>query len=165
MKLFRRLPSVILAATLLAVGGVAGTAVGGGADPSTPATQGDPLRTCSDLAKDTTPDLDYDRTYDPETGNLTLAGINGVYGLNVHDPECLQYPQVKTIIDDVLSVYATNQSEECSGISKQLASLDPKLLATEGATIDSPKGTVDLDALIRYGKEVCGGSIPGVPGT
>lgn len=115
---------------------------------------------CSDLAKAGSTKVEFERLFDPSTGELTVFGESGSYTFNVKDDECLQLAPVRTLINDVLQVHRTNLAEECAGIAEEIGSLDPTLLTKEGAKLDSPKGEVDIDALVRYGKEVCGGDIP-----
>ncbi|MFT4009247.1 MAG: hypothetical protein QM655_04310 [Nocardioidaceae bacterium] len=119
---------------------------------------------CRELAENDSQNLEYERIYDPATGDLTVIGESGTYDFNVNDVECRGLPQVAILIDDVLNVYETNQEEECAGIAEELKALDADLLEGKDLKIDSPKGEMDLDALVRYSEEVCGGDVPGLAG-
>lgn len=146
--------TMFVTTTILLAGGLFFSHSTAQATDDDPAVPG--FKTCDDLQKDFNSQQEYYRTYDPEAGTLTVSAGDASYLIRTDDKDCLdRNPVVNGIVQQVIDLQNENNLSECKGVIASLASLDPKLLDDPKATFDSPKGAVNVPALVNYAEELC----------
>jgi len=153
MKMLRIfVPVVAIAGAALAIA-MAVTSPGS-AEESLP-----PLGNCNALAgvlNQANQDQELVRTFDPEGRILTLSVDEQSYEVSVDDLVCkVLHPEVAQQIAEVLTMVIEQNLSECTSVIAELSALDPSALTDPDATIESPKGTVNVQALVHYGTDIC----------
>lgn len=93
------------------------------ANRATPAAEGLPVRSCSDLARGGSRDAPYSYEYNAETNKLTVSGVGVSYILDLNDTSCrASSALVRDIVDTTLADYNENMRGTCASMRGAIAS-------------------------------------------